>query len=165
MARAARGPGDTLRAVLGHPSWRPSPPGPSQASAVSVDSYAKYEPQVPRALKAYGLTQFLVVLGAAIALLRAAGSLSHLELFAAGFYIALSLGNIGGLLEARSWTGISETVRLVVLGGAAVIALVEGIGPAWLLAPLALFALGSLLWLLRLRPLLTSSDVRAVVAM
>jgi hypothetical protein len=46
-----------------------------------------------------------------------------------------------------------------------VIALLERIGPAWLLAPLTAFALGSLLWLLRLRPLLTSSDVRAVVAM
>jgi alkylglycerol monooxygenase len=164
-ARGARGLGDKLRAVLGHPSWRPSPPGPYRPTAVSVESFAKYEPPVPRALTAYGLTQFVVVLGAAVALLRAAGSLSHVELLAAGFYIALTLGNIGGMLEARSWTGISETVRLVVLGGAAVIALLEGIGPAWLLAPLAAFALGSLLWLLRLRPLLTSSDVRAVVAM
>ena len=163
--RGARGSGDKLRAVLGHPSWRPSPPGPYHPVAVSVETFAKYEPAIPRALTAYGLTQFVVVLGAAVALLRAIGSLSHVELLAAGFYIALSLGNIGGMLEARSWTGISETVRLVVLGGAAVIALLEGMGPVWILAPLAAFALGSLLWLLRLRPLLTSSDVRAVVAM
>ena len=164
-ARGARGPGEKLRAVRGHPSWRPSPQDRYRPVLVAVESFAKYEPPVPRALKAYGLAQFIVVLGAAIALLRMTGSLSHLELLAAGFYIALSLGNIGGVLEARSWTGISETVRLGVLGGAAVIALLERIGPAWLLAPLTAFALGSLLWLLRLRPLLTSSDVRAVVAM
>ncbi len=163
--RIAKGPGDKLRAVLGHPSWRPSPPGPARPVAVSVEGFAKYEPQVPRALKVYGLTQFLVVLAAAIVLLRSAGSLAHLELLAAGFYLALSLGNIGGVLEARGWTGISETVRLAVLGGAALFALFEGLGSPWLLAPLAAFALASLLWLLRLRPLLTSSDVRAVVAM
>jgi hypothetical protein len=43
--------------------------------------------------------------------------------------------------------------------------LAAGPEPAWLLGAAAAFAAGSLVWVLRLRPLLTSSDLRAVVAM
>jgi hypothetical protein len=43
--------------------------------------------------------------------------------------------------------------------------LATGAGPGLLLGLAAAFAAGSLVWIVRLRPLLTSSDVRAVVAM
>lgn len=165
-ARAATTWGDRLRAVFAHPRWRPPHLGPPlEPKPVSAESYVKYEPPVPAKLKGYALAQFLVVLAGSLALLNTASSLTAAELLAGGFYIALSLGNIGGVLEGRSWAGVSEAVRLVVLGGAALAAWLTGAAPVWLLAPACLFAVGSLLWLMRLRPQLTSSDVRAIVAM
>jgi hypothetical protein len=158
--------GDRLRAVFAHPRWRPAALGPPlEPKPVSVESFQKYERPVAPELRRYALLQFVVVFAASFALLRVARSLAPGELFAAGFYIALSLGNIGGVLEARSWAGLSEAVRLTVLGSVAVVLQITGEGPAWLLALAMLFALGSLLWLLRLRPLLVSSDPRAIVAM
>jgi hypothetical protein len=43
--------------------------------------------------------------------------------------------------------------------------LAGGTGSPWLLAAAIAFALLSLRWILRLRPLLTSSDARAVMVM
>jgi alkylglycerol monooxygenase len=164
--RASRSWGERLRAVFAHPRWRPAELGPPlEPKPVSAETFRKYEPPIAPELKRYALLQFVVVLAAALATLRAAGSLTSGALLAAGFYIALSLGNIGGVLEARGWVGLSEAVRLTVLGGAAVTLLVTGAGPAWLLVAAVMLALGSLLWLLRLRPLLISSDPRAIVAM
>ena len=132
---------------------------------VTPETFVKYDPPVPRTLRAYALAQFVVVLIGAVALLQAAPRLAAAELLAGMFYVTVSLGGIGGVLEARSWAGVSEAVRLAVLGGAALVLLATGAGPGWLLAAATVFAAGSLGWIVRLRPLLTSSDVRAVVAM
>jgi sterol desaturase/sphingolipid hydroxylase (fatty acid hydroxylase superfamily) len=160
--RAARNPADRLRACLGHPRWRPPgspfPPG-------AADYQGKFEPPVRPALKQYALVQFVVALGASFALLRAASTLPLAELGAGIFYLVLSLANIGGVLEGRSWAGVSEAVRLVVLAAALLLLLAGGSGPVWLLGGLAFFAVGSLFWLLRLRPLLRDPDPRAIVAM
>ena len=165
-ARAARSFGDRLRAIFAHPRWRPAELGPPlEPRPVSVESFTKYEPPVAQELKLYALVQFVVVLAGSLALLRAVGTLAPAELLAGGFYIALSLGNIGGVLEARSWAGVSEAMRLVVLGGVGAVLLAAGSGPAWLPAAGVVFALGSLGWLLRLRPQLRDSDPRAIVAM
>ena len=165
-ARSARRLPDKLRAVFAHPRWRPPELGPPlEPKPVSAASFEKYEPPVPLALKRYALAQFLVVLLGSLALLRSVPLLARPELFAAGFYIALSLGNIGGVLEGRSWAGVSEAVRLVVLGGTALALLATGAGPAWLLWAAALFALGSLGWLIRVRPLLQDPDPRAIMVM
>ena len=165
-ARASRSWGDRWRAVFAHPRWRPPQLGaPLQPGPVSVEGFVKYDPPVPPGLKRYALAQFLVVLAGSLALLRSANGLSAAELLAGGFYIAVSLGNIGGVLEARSWAGVSEAVRLAVLGGVALAAGATGAAPLWLALPAVGFAVGSLLWLVRLRPQLTSSDVRAIVAM
>jgi sterol desaturase/sphingolipid hydroxylase (fatty acid hydroxylase superfamily) len=165
-ARAARRWGDRLRAVFAHPRWRPAELGaPLEPRRVSVESFEKYAPPVARELKLYALLQFLVVLAGSLALLGAVGTLATGELLAGGFYVALSLGNIGGMLEARSWAGVSEAMRLLALGGAGGGLLVAGSGPAWLSAASVVFALGSLAWLLRLRPQLRDSDPRAMVAM
>jgi sterol desaturase/sphingolipid hydroxylase (fatty acid hydroxylase superfamily) len=165
-ARAATSPGDRLRAIFAHPRWRPPELGPRlEPRPVSVESFQKFEPPVAPQLKRYALVQFIVVLAGALALLRMVSTLQPAELLAGGFYVALSLGNIGGVLEARSWAGVSEAMRLVVLGGAAVALLLVGSGPAWLLLAIVAFALGSLGWLLRLRPLLRDPDPRAIVAM
>ena len=164
--RASRSWRERLRATFGHPRWRPAALEPAPAVApVTVEGFEKYQPPIPAGLSRYALLQFLVVLAASLALLRNARSLVPGELLAGGFYIALSLGNIGGVLEARSWAGVSEAVRLLVLGGIAAGLGATGRLPAGLLVLALLFALGSLLWILRLRPLLISRDLRAIVAM
>lgn len=163
-AGASRSWGERLRAVFAHPRWRPAALGPRlEPKPVSAESFQKFEPPVAPALKAYALVQFVVVLAGSLALLGAVPRLQAAELLAGGFYVALSLGNIGGILEARSWAGVSEAVRLAVLGGAALWAGTSGASPAWLAG--TAFAAASLVWLVRLRPLLTSRDARAVVVM
>ena len=132
---------------------------------LTPETFVKYEPPVPPALRWYASAQFAAALAGSLALLDAAPRLAPAELLAGVFYVTVSLGGIGGVLEARSWAGVSEAVRLAVLGGAVLVLLVSGAGPAWLLAAAAAFAAGSLLWIVRLRPLLTSRDVRAVIAM
>src|SRR5439155_1620665 len=109
--RASRSWRERLRATFGHPRWRPAALEPAPAVApVTVEGFEKYQPPIPAGLSRYALLQFLVVLAASLALLRNARSLAPGELLAGGFYIALSLGNIGGVLEARSWAGVSEAV-------------------------------------------------------
>ena len=164
--RASRGWRERWRAVFAHPGWRPASLGlPIKPAAISPDAFHKYEPQVSAELKAYGFIQFIVVLAGSLALLRWAGTLPLGQVLAGLFYVTISLGNIGGLLEARSWAGISEAVRLVALGGAALALLATGQGPGWLLVSASLFAAISLGWVLRLRPQLTDPDPRAIVAM
>jgi len=135
-------------------------PGP-----VSPETFHKYDPEVPGELRRYAVAQFLAVLLASVAVLNAASGLPAATLVAATFYVLLSLGNIGGILEARAWSGPSEFARLLILGGVSGLLLAGGGGSPWILGGALAFALLSLLWLLRLRPLLTSSDPRAVVVM
>ena len=164
--RAARSWRERWSAVFGHPGWLPPAlgtrivPGP-----VSPETFRKYEPEVPRALQRYAVVHFLVVLVASVMFLRAAGGLPGTTLLAGLFYVLLSLGNIGGILEARAWAAPSETARLLILGGAAGVLLATGSGPAWLLALAVVFAVVSLGWVVRIRSLLTSPDPRAVVVM
>jgi len=165
-ARSARTWRDRLRSVFGHPGWRPPELGPPIVPIpVSEATFQKFEPAVPAELKPYALTQFLVTLAGAVVLLDAAPNLTLTSALAGGFYIVLSLANVAGILEARSWAGPSEAMRLVVLGGVAAVLAGVGSNPRWLLVGAVVFAGLSLVWVLRLRPLLTSSDARAVIAM
>jgi sterol desaturase/sphingolipid hydroxylase (fatty acid hydroxylase superfamily) len=164
--RAARTWGERWRAVLGHPGWVPPAlgerivPGP-----VTPESFHKYDPEVPAELRRYAVAQFLAVLLASVAVLNAASTLPPATLVAATFYVLLSLGNIGGILEARAWSGPSEIARLLILGGVSGVLLAGGTPSPWMLGGALAFAVLSLLWIVRLRPLLTSSDARAVVVM
>ena len=165
-ARAARTWSDRFRSVFGHPGWRPPGLGPPVIPvAVSEETFQKYEPPVPGALKSYALIQFVVTLAGAVALLDAAARMPLASSLAGAFYVVLSLADIGGILEARSWAGLTEVMRLVVLGGVAAVLLGSGGTPRWLVVAAAGFAVVSLFWIVRLRPLLISSDPRAIIAM
>jgi hypothetical protein len=113
----------------------------------------------------YSVVQFILVLIGSVAFLTAASSLSRLHLLAGTFYVFLSLGNIGGILESRAWAGPSETSRVVILGVVATVLLADGAASPWILVPAIGLALGSLVWFRRIRALLTSLDARAVMAM
>jgi sterol desaturase/sphingolipid hydroxylase (fatty acid hydroxylase superfamily) len=164
--RAARGLRNRLRAVFGHPGWRPPELGaPTVPGPVSPESFVKFEPQVPGWLRLYALVQFVVVLVGSVALLEAVGSLPAGHLMAGTFYIAVSLVNIGGVLEARSWASVSEVARLTVLGGAAALLWWQGTGPVWLMAAAMVFAVASVVWVVVLRPRFGPSDVRPILVM
>ncbi len=143
---------DKVRIVFGHPGWKPAEVGPTERPRpVSADRFVKYDPSVPRGLKAYGLVQFAVALVASVALLGAASSLPVGQTLAGVFYLALTLSNVGAVLEGRAWAAVSEVVRLAVLGLAALTVAAMGRGDAPLLAGAALFALASLAWVVSLR--------------
>jgi hypothetical protein len=164
--RASRTLRDRWRALFGHPGWRPATLGPHVVPAqVSPATFRKYEPPVPRRLVTYSVVQFIVVLIGSMVFLTAASSLSRLHLLAGTFYVFLSLGNIGGILESRAWAGPSETSRVAILGVVATLLLADGAASPWILAPAIGLALVSLVWFRRIRPLLTSPDTRAVMAM
>jgi hypothetical protein len=163
--RAARG-WDRLRAVFGHPGWRPPQVGaPTVPGPVSPETFAKFEPPVPGRLRVYALVQFVVVLIGSIAFLEAARSLPAGQLMAGIFYIALSLVNVGGVLEARSWASVSEVARLTVLGGVAAWLWWQGTGPTWLVAAALVFAAVSIAWVVILRPRFGPSDARPILVM
>lgn len=165
-ARATRGWRNRLRAVFGHPGWRPPEVGaPTIPGAVSPETFVKFEPEVPGRLQLYALVQFVVVLLGSIALLEAAGSLRAGHLMAGIFYIALSLVNIGGVLEARSWASVSEVARLTVLGGAAALLWWQGTESGWILAGAMAFAVASVAWVVILRPRFGPSDARPILVM
>lgn len=152
--RRVRRWGDRLRILFGHPSWRPAELGPSiVARPVSPETFEKYEPPVPSALRLYAALHFAAILAGAMQLLGAAQALPTGQVFAGAFYLILSLGNIGGVLEARSWALVSEAGRLVILGGACAVLLALGVGPPWLLGGALVFAAGSGVWLARMRGL------------
>jgi hypothetical protein len=164
--RVATSWGDRWRALFAHPGWRPSVLGePVAPPPVSPATFHKFEPSVSAGLKAYALIQFVIVLAGSLALLRSARALPLAQLLAGLFYITVSLANIGGLLEGRSWAGVSEVVRLVVLGGAALALVASGVEPFWILAAAVAVSAVSLGWILRLRPQLTDPDPSAIIAM
>lgn len=152
-ARRCRTWPDRWRAVFGHPGWRPAYLGPGERpQPVSPTTFEKFDPVVPGGLKAYGFAQFAAALVGAIALLNASGSLPATQTLAGGFYLVLTLSNVGGILEGRAWAAISELVRLGVLTAACAVLLAAGRGnPAVLGAALA-FGLASSAWILGLRP-------------
>lgn len=164
--RASRTWRERIRSVFGHPGWRPAALGePTVPGPVSPGSFVKFEPALPAGLRAYAGAQFLAVLVGSVVLLNAAGTLAPAPLMAGVFYVALSLVNIGGVLEARAWASVSEVARLAVLGGAAALLWWRDTQPPWILAAALLFAIASIVWVVVLRPRFSSPDPRPIMVM
>ncbi len=156
---------DRLRVVFGSPSWRPPEAGPPIVPPeVSVAVFEKYDPPVPAPLSRYALVQFLVALAASVALLEAAGTLPLPQLLAAGFYVVLTLSNLGSLLELRRWVTPLEVTRHVVLAGSAAVLLATASAPAWLAGAGLGISLASLGWFLAARRWLESPELAAATA-
>ncbi len=151
-ARRSRSWSDRFRTIFGHPAWRPVElGGVIEPKAVSPETYAKFDPPVPRALTWYALAQFVIVLIASVALLGAASELPVRHVVAGGFYVAVALAGIGGVLERQRWALLLEEARLVTLLAAVVLlAWVGMLAPVFLLAAVLVGA-GSAAWLWLLR--------------
>jgi len=163
--RLARGWASKLRVVFGSPRWRPPEAGPSLvAPAGSAASFSKYDPPVPPPLSRYALVQFLVALTASVAILEAADTLPLPHLLAAGFYVVLTLSNLGSLLELRRWVGSLEMARHLALAGSAMVLLATAGAPAWLAAGGLGVSLASLGWFLAIRTHLRAATPVASLA-
>lgn len=162
IARAARRTRrwrDKLRVIFGRPGWRPDDlGGPLAIPEVEAATFRKYDPEAPPPVRRYAAVQFLLVLVASVAVLQFADHLRPVELAAAAFYIALSLSNLGSLLESARWVTAMEFARLATLIVTAGVLLALPRFPAS--AVLAAGGLGvvSLVWfstLVTLRPQIT----------
>jgi hypothetical protein len=114
---------------------------------------------VPAPLAAYGMAQFVVALGGAYLLLRAAATLPWTQSAAAAFFLAVALAGVGGIFERAKWAGALEGARLLTLGVASAALLSTGLGPAALGWAGVVFALGSLAVLWRYRGALTEVEL------
>ena len=138
---------DRVRLFWKPPGWRPEELGGfDPPPEVNAATYRKFDPPVPRALKAYVLVQFVVVnLLTSAFLFRQAGFTPEVR-WALAVLIVSALASLGGLIEARRWAFGLELVRLI----ASVVVAFWLASPGPALAVLAL-ALGSVAWLARYR--------------
>ena len=142
---------DKVKVILGPPSWRPADIGqPIVAPQVSRETFAKYDPVMPPALRRYLLVQFVAILLGAVVLLRFAGRLPLAHVAAAGFYLMLGLSNVGSLLEGRGWVRTLELARLVTLVAVCAVLLAVPRFPLAIVGLMAGFGLFSIGWLIRI---------------
>ncbi len=138
---------DRLQVIFGHPSWRPAELGGPVTPKPIGESQALYDPPLPKALLWYAVAQFVTALAAAFWLLGAAAALPPLQVLAGGFYIALALAGVGGVLERQRWALLLEEARLLTLLGAIAVLFWAGTAPLAMLGLSAVLAAGSAAWL------------------
>jgi hypothetical protein len=99
----------------------------------------------------YALAHFALAIPLALRLLREAAALPPLYALAGVFLVALTLTNVGGVLEARRWAFAAEQARLGSLVTAGAGAAVLGAWPGWLSGLAVVIGVASLaaLWTMR----------------
>ena len=108
---------DRWSSVFGAPGWRSAADGGVVViPPVTPRSMIKFDPVVPLALSRYALAHFVLTIPPAFWLLTVADRLPAVQIGAGAFYIALSLTNVGGVLEGRRWAFAAEQARLGALG-------------------------------------------------
>ena len=155
---------DKLRLLFGRPGWRPPElGGPIPPPVVSVETYVKFDPPVPRVLAGYGMLQFVLATLAGVQLLRTAKSLPVSEAAAAAFLIVVALVGVAGVFERAKWTRPMETARLISLALMGVVLVVtQSAYAAWGLGALVL-SVGSLAILWRYRANFTEVSLAPVM--
>ena len=107
---------DKLGVIFGPPAWRPADlEGPITLPAVTAATFEKYDPKPATSVMWYAFVQFVAVLLGTLAALKAADRLPAWQLAVIVFYVALSLSNLGSLLENAGWVRPMEIARLVTL--------------------------------------------------
>jgi sterol desaturase/sphingolipid hydroxylase (fatty acid hydroxylase superfamily) len=148
--------GDMLRAIFKGPGWRPAYlGGPQKPQPVTVKQFHKFDTAHSGKLGRYVFIQFvLALLGASAFLVLSAKIWQSYEAWQAALLslgsaglIYLAVSNLGALLAGKSWGRWSEMLRMLAMLGMA-LALTLGT-PFFLpvLAGIAAFGIGSMLWL------------------
>jgi sterol desaturase/sphingolipid hydroxylase (fatty acid hydroxylase superfamily) len=150
VARSTRGWRNKLNAVFGPPSWRPADVGPQLIPDQSpIDNFRKFDPRVPGSWTLYAFAQFVFTVAAGIGVLVIASALTVPQAAALVFYLALSLTNVGGLLEGERWSILLELARLLSLSAAgATLLLTSNVSRVPIVLALMWFLI-SALWLRR----------------
>jgi sterol desaturase/sphingolipid hydroxylase (fatty acid hydroxylase superfamily) len=148
--------------LFASPAWRPQREGgPVTIPAVSRDAFRPFDPVVPRAVALYALVQFAMAIPVALWLLSSASRLPLGQLLAGTFALALTLTNVGGLLEGRRWALSAEGARTAAMALSGVYWLATGHSPRWVGLGMLLLGVSSLGVLLTQRHALTApSDER-----
>ena len=107
---------DKLGVIFGPPAWRPADlGGPVTIPEVTAETFEKYDPEPSTSVKWYAFVQFVAVLLGTLVALKAAEHLPAWQVAVIVFYVALSLSNLGSLLENASWVRPMEIARLITL--------------------------------------------------
>ena len=137
---------DRLKFVFKKPGWFPENMGGYQPAREVEKKYKKYNTEIPASRHGYVLFQYVASLGiTAFFLFRQQNlGLNDQLLFISA--IVLSVVNMGGLLESKSWVWLSEALRIMFVS---VILLYQlaNLQLSWLLMLLILLYLfASLIW-------------------
>ena len=109
--------GERLRALVEKPGWRPIRlGGPYQIPEVERKTTTKYHIETPKGISLYVFFQYILVLLGTVGFLLAAGKNAWAwQTIIMASLIALSVMNLGGLLDQRAWAKPLEYLRLVAL--------------------------------------------------
>ena len=139
---------DRLRLLLKPPGWQPAElGGVVSPSAVDPRTYVKYDVGLAMGMRAYALAHFVLLNVVTTVFLFRSATLPSPWRAVAAVALVVSLVSLGGLLDRRPWAVPLETARM--LGGALAVAL----APLPPVVPrlAVVLAVGSVLWLLRVR--------------
>lgn len=121
--KKAKGLKNKLKVLLGKPGWRPiENGGPICPVEIDKKNYRKYDTHLPNPTIYYLLFHFLLILLFSTQLLELSENFinkpieTQLTVVASSFLILLTLANLGGIMENKSWTYKSEIFRLVSIG-------------------------------------------------
>jgi len=129
VARRTRRWRDKLLIFLKSPGWRPADV-PFEPPPYTPIEGQKYDARPPSGLAVEAVAQFLLAMGAVIALLFGGGQFTLPVKIALAVFAVWGLTNVGGLFDGRAWLPASEAARW-----AATIAAAVALAPApWRLA-------------------------------
>jgi alkylglycerol monooxygenase len=128
LEKAGRTPrlADKVRMFLMPPGWHPAELGGFLPAPEVDPGHVKYETAAPTGLALYVFSQFLVVLGAATALLFRQDALSLGARAAGAAFIVVTLVALGGLFDRKPWAFSLEAFRICLVAIAMVVAAKTG---------------------------------------
>jgi alkylglycerol monooxygenase len=148
-ARRAPGLADKVRVFLKPPGWQPAALGGFMPAPEVDPGHVKYETAAPAGLVLYVFVQFLVVLGAATALLFRQDALSLVARSAGAAFIVVTLVALGAILDRKPWAFSLEAFRVCLVAIAMVVAAKTGTLSVTVSTLVTVAALCLLAWLMR----------------
>ncbi len=110
VARRTRRWRDKLLIFLKSPGWRPADV-PFETPPYMPIEGRKYDARPPEGLAGAAVVQFLLAMGAVIALLFGGGLVGTGAKLALAIFAVWGLTNVGGLFDCRAWLPASEAAR------------------------------------------------------
>jgi hypothetical protein len=120
VARRTRRWRDKLLIFLKSPGWRPADVPFEKPPYMPIEG-RKYDARPPGGLATEAVGQFLLAMGAVIALLFGGGLFTVPVKVALALFAVWGLTNVGGLFDRRAWLPASETARWTATFAAAVL--------------------------------------------